>query len=416
MLISVILPVIRPEKAERCIEALHTLEKELPAGVRMEIFKGLDPGRIGCPRMVEHLVAWAVELGGDCFLFLGDDTIPQPGMIEAALKAMATLPDGWGLVGLNDGTGRQLPTHWLADRRVLGLTGGEFFHTGYQHCFCDNELWDICREAGRYVYAEDAKLVHDHPLLRGEELTDPDLKRVYAPEVYEADRALYYRRKRERAGFRLAIGFPLVDSTVPVPFFTSFACLQKPAEYVLLTPTFPHGPWAGSIADARNSLVEQAREMGCTHLLMCDTDQKYPPDTLTKLLEHEVDVCGVRVHRRWPPFDVILYKGEMGRYKHVRDETCFCGDLVEVDATGAGCLLFDMAVFDRLPAPWFKLGFHTDGKPYGEDIYFCNEARKAGVRIFVDTSIEVAHLTVHEVGRGTYELFKKCNGFQWAEA
>jgi len=416
MLISVILPVIRPEKAKRCVEALRGQTAEVLGyvdGVRGQLVSARDTKRIGCPRMVAKLVG---RSHGGLFLFLGDDTIPQPGMIEAALKVMATLPDGWGLVGLNDGLHEgRVATHWLADRRVLGLTGGEFFHTGYRHCFCDRELTDICQEAGRYAYAKDALLVHDHPVNTGE-APDADYARVYSPAVYEADRALYYRRKRERAGFRLAIGFPLVDPTVPAPFFTSFACLQKPAEYILLTPTFPHGPWAGSIADARNSLVEQARELGCTHLLMCDTDQKYPADTLTRLMEHEVDVCGVRVHRRWPPFDVILYKGQMGSYKHIRDEVCFCGDLVEVDATGAGCLLFDMAVFDRLPAPWFKLGVHTDGKPYGEDIYFCNEARKAGVRIFVDTSVEVAHLTVHEIGRGTYELFKKCNRFQWAKA
>lgn len=411
MLISVILPVIRPEKVKRCANGL--IEDSGIARYSYEIKGVEDTERIGCPHMVAKLVEQA---RGDLFLFLGDDTIPQPGMIEAALKAMVTLPDGWGLVGLNDGLhdGR-VATHWLADRRVLELTGGEFFHTGYKHCFCDRELTDICQEAGRYVYAPDARLVHDHPVNGGE--PDEDYKRVYAPEVYEADRALYYRRKRERAGFRLAIGFPLVDPTVPVPFFTSFACLQKPAEYILLTPKFPHGPWAGSISDARNSLVKQAREAGCTHLLMCDTDQVYPPDTLTKLLSHEVDVCGVRVHRRWPPFDVILYRGEMGTYKHVKDEVCFGGDLVEVDATGAGCLLFDMSVFDVLPFPWFQQGFQPDGKPYGEDIYFCSQARKAGRRIFVDTSIEVGHLTVHEIGRGTYELFKKCNrGFQWAEA
>lgn len=213
---------------------------------------------------------------------------------------------------------------------------------------------------------------------------------------------------------KLGIGFPLVDASVPVLFFTSFVCMDKGTEYSLFLPEFPHGPFTGDIAAARNSIVRQALLEGCTHLLMCDTDQVYPADTLSRLIAHDKDVVGVRVHRRWPPFDVILYRGEVGKYNHVPDEECFSGDLVEVDATGTGCLLFKMDVFDRIAEPWFKMEIRDDN-PVGEDIYFCDKARKAGVRIFVDTSIEVGHLTTHTVGRGNYELFKRANKFQWAE-
>lgn len=400
--VSIIIPVIRPEKAKRCIEEalFHT------AGMDAVVVSAEDTDRIGCPKMVDRLVS---EARGDLICFLGDDTIPQPGFLEAALAAMATLPDGWGLVALNDGIHNgELATHWLADRRMLDLIPGrQFFSTDYQHCFCDRELTDIAKDHGRYAYAADAVIIHDHPIRTGEE-PDDDLKRVYRAEVYEADQRTYWRRKRERNGFKLGIGFPLVDDKVPVQFFTSFTCMEKPAEYTMLLPQFPHGPFVGNIADARNSLVKQALDDGCTHLLMCDTDQIYPADTLTRLLAHDVDVCGVRVHRRWPPFDVILLRGDLGRYEHVPEAECFSGDLVDVDATGTGCLLFKMEVFDRVPAPWFKLHYHQ-GKPVGEDIYFCSQARKAGVRIAVDTGIEVGHFSTHVIGRGTYLLYKKLN-------
>jgi len=215
---------------------------------------------------------------------------------------------------------------------------------------------------------------------------------------------LYVKRKRERLG-KLAIGFPLVDSTVPVPFFASFVCMAKPSEYTFLMPKFQHGPWSESIANARNSLVEQAQIEGAKWLLMCDTDQVYPPDTLTKLLQHGKDVCGVRVHRRWPPFDPIFYRGSIGQYQNVPDEEAYSGRLIEVDATGTGCLLINMEVFDEMAFPWFAFGV-KNGKAVGEDITFCSKVRESGRQIFIDTSIEVGHLTVMEVGKTLHQICK----------
>jgi hypothetical protein len=405
--VSIIIPVVREDKAARCIEAIMQDPAYSPATV--EIVSDVDHERIGCPRMVERLTAHASH---DYVMFLGDDCIPQPGFIQAALNAMLVLPAGWGVVGLNTTPGNDR-AHWMAHKRMLEhIPGGAFFSTEYAHCYGDDELKDIAQDLGRWAFAKDAIIEHDHPINGAN--ADEHYVRVYADGVKAHDRATYFRRKRERYGFKVAIGFPLVDANIPVPFFTSFACMEKGSSYTLLVPQFPHGPWSGSIADARNSLVEQALQDGCSHLLMLDTDQTYPPNTLAKLLSHQVDVCGVRVHRRYPPFDVILYRGQVGRYKHVPDAECFSGDLVEVDATGTGCLLFDMRVFDRVAHPWFKLDIH-DGKPVGEDIYFCNKARQTGVRIFVDTSIEVGHLALHEVGRGTYEIYKATTNFKWAE-
>jgi len=45
------------------------------------------------------------------------------------------------------------------------------------------------------------------------------------------------------------------------------------------------------------------------------------------------------------------------------------------------------------------------GRQVGEDIGFCADAKAAGFKIFVDTSVEIAHLTQFQVTMGTYELF-----------
>jgi GT2 family glycosyltransferase len=143
--------------------------------------------------MVKRLVEKSKH---DLVCFLGDDTIPQHGFLREALKAMKTLPDGWGLVALNDKVHQgRLATHWLADKRLLPLIGGEFFHTGYSHCFCDSELTLRCHALGRYVFAEKAVIVHDHPVVRGEAL-DVSEYPGYESERFARDNLLFIRRRR----------------------------------------------------------------------------------------------------------------------------------------------------------------------------------------------------------------------------
>lgn len=199
---------------------------------------------------------------------------------------------------------------------------------------------------------------------------------------------------------KLGIGLPLTDVKVHTQFFTSFTCMEKP-NFSLYLPQFP-----GQIDQVRNGLVRQALAEDCTHLLMMDTDQIYPSNTLTKLLSHDVDACGVLVHRRYPPFAPICYRGEVGRYKYVDDEEMFSGDLIPVDATGCGCILYNTKVFRDIPSPWFEIQTKQDGTPVGEDIAFCQKMRDAGFGIHIDTSIAVGHLTTMEVNRSTYEIFK----------
>jgi hypothetical protein len=192
MMVSIVIPWIRQKKVQRCIEAART-----NAGIpedQYEIITEEDTERIGCPRMVGKLVG---RSRGQMVVFLGDDVIVQPGWLTEALKAMALLPDGWGLVGLNDQfNGPQLATHWMADKRLLPLVGGEFFHTGYRHCFSDNELVCRCIELGRYIWAREARIEHDHPMLRGEPLEGTDYEFPYCEKNFLHDQDLFFRRQR----------------------------------------------------------------------------------------------------------------------------------------------------------------------------------------------------------------------------
>ena len=111
-MVSIIIPIIRPDKAAKCIEAIKRNAGDVP----YEIVTEIDIDGIGCPRMVEKLTNLAKY---DLVMFLGDDTEPMEGFLQAALDAMATLPDGWGVVGLNtqhEKTKSNYQAHWLADK------------------------------------------------------------------------------------------------------------------------------------------------------------------------------------------------------------------------------------------------------------------------------------------------------------
>ena len=383
---------------KRCVAALKKWAPDV------EIVAEEDHDRIGVPLMIARLTAKTTR---PIVCFLADDTVPLEGFLVAGLKAMESLPDGWGVVGLNWRDDTDRAGHWLIHKNMLPLLDGEFHHTGYKHCYGSDELTDRAKEMGRYVKADDSRIIHDSPIDTGGSFEDDDvLQRAYGENgTRQQDFMLYASRKRKRLN-KLAIGFPLVDDSVPVQFFTSFACLEKPSEYTLLLPEFPHGPWGANIADARNSLMIQALESGASHLLMCDTDQVYPPDTLTKLLSHNVDVCGVRVHSRWPPYAPVFYRGRLGQYEFIPDEEMYSGDLVEVDATGTGCILINMDICDKVDPPWFKFSTVNE-RPVGEDIYFCSKVREAGLKIAVDTSIEVGHLSTIEINRFFHMAYKQ---------
>lgn len=403
-MITICIPTIRPQNISVLIDTIHANAGTL----NYEIDWTEDVDRIGCPRMLKELVN---RSSGDLVCFIGDDTLPEPDFLKHALDAMATLPNGWGVVGLNSQASRHAG-HFLADKRMLPFLGGEFFHTGYRHCWCDHELTDIANEMGRFVFADKSILAHNHPVY-GTADVDDDYIRVYSEEYRKFDMKLYIKRKRERKHFTLGIGFPVIDKKVDVDFMVSFLAMNKP-DYTLLVPKFTVGEFPKDIAAVRNNLVEQAQLDGCSHLLMLDTDQVYrDQNMIDKMLAHKSPVVGAPVHRRYPPFDAILLRGEIGKYKYISDTEVYSGDLIDIDATGTGCILFDMSLFDDLDEPYFEITMRN-GRVVGEDIGICHKLRSRGIPIRADTSIEIGHITQFEVNRKTYEMFKALKGFQKA--
>jgi len=186
-MISIVIPYITPELVENVIELAQANAGDIP----VEIVSGYDRERIGAGPMLNKLVASARH---NLVAFVADDTLPQPGYLKHALKAMATLPDGWGLVSFNDdvysGPGKTA-FHWLADKRLLPILGGVFMHEGYKHCRADVELTERCEAEGRHVYCPEARVVQN----RQDE--DENYKIFYSEEWVKHDQELFKQRKAE---------------------------------------------------------------------------------------------------------------------------------------------------------------------------------------------------------------------------
>lgn len=212
------------------------------------------------------------------------------------------------------------------------------------------------------------------------------------------------------SNFELGIGIPCSLKDVPRGFFYSFVHMDRPSF------TFIHAD-NGPVDTLRNDIVEKALAMGVTNLIMMDVDMIYHKDTITRLLSHNLPIVGALCFRRYPPFDSIMLRINGAGYQSVDEWED--GELVEVDATGAGCLMFDMEIFRKMPYPWFRFQKNPEnGLTIGEDIGFCQDLKAAGYRIFVDTSVPAGHLTEIIVNRELNRLYRameKAKGDKAAE-
>lgn len=208
---------------------------------------------------------------------------------------------------------------------------------------------------------------------------------------------------------KLGIALPATGDTFPSRFVDSFFCLNRRVRHVYIRPQS-----SGPIDGVRENLVEQAKALGCTHLWMTDTDQVYPQNTLDALLAHNLPAVAAKVHRRYQPYDPILYRGDTSsveRYLEtfhvVPDAEWSKGGLVEVDATGFGSVLLDMAVFDAIEPPYFHFDRFTYNVPVGEDVGFWLKLRQAGIRVFVDCDIKVGHIAQLVIVEESYWAYKQ---------
>lgn len=151
---------------------------------------------------------------------------------------------------------------------------------------------------------------------------------------------------------------------------------------------------------ARNFCVKEFLKTDFTHLFFIDSDVVPPYNALRQLLSHEKQAItglypSVRNDRRQQK-EMKIYNV----FRHEIDEES--GELVfrnvygvgveDIESCGGGCLLIRRDVLEKMDGNWFRFQYWPDGLvKYGEDIDFCNNLQKLGVKLYADFDVICVH-------------------------
>lgn len=156
------------------------------------------------------------------------------------------------------------------------------------------------------------------------------------------------------------------------------------------------------ISNQRESLLKDAIANGSTHVLWLDSDMMFPPDTLQRLLTHDLPVVAGNYVTRQAPHKTVAYtdvENWSSYLVHEDDQP----DLIEVQAVGLGCMLLDLQVAREIPRPLFQIRWQKSSGDYlGEDFVFCEILRTHGHKIMIDTALskQLIHLGTKAFGHG----------------
>lgn len=143
----------------------------------------------------------------------------------------------------------------------------------------------------------------------------------------------------------------------------------------------PRGAEGCYVETNRNRLVQAALEFSqpIDGIFWNDTDMRYPPDALLRLMNRTKGICGANYRMREPPYDYL------GNFLDGGDKHCFEGGLHRMDCLPAGLMLVKMDVYRKMPYPWYRAP--VEPADLRDDYYFCHKARDAGFDVWCDMDV-----------------------------
>lgn len=218
----------------------------------------------------------------------------------------------------------------------------------------------------------------------------------------------YYFEIPELNGFSdLIIGIPCFTRDVNIPWVNALRALEIPKE-----TTFQYASVQGNnktldftgdynfIGPARDAIVRKAQTVKSKYLFFIDDDVEIPPyafNLLYRALKQypQAKVCaGIYRQKNNPPIPVVWdLDGDDIEDWEPRNS------IFECSAIGAGCMLIDTSVFQKLPSPWF----YPTPQGLNDDKLFCNKIRKLGYKVLAHGGV----LCTHWAGLKPYKMFER---------
>ena len=181
---------------------------------------------------------------------------------------------------------------------------------------------------------------------------------------------------------------------VPVLFFKSFVALlnREPRNFDINICINSMSP----LDNSRNTLVERALDQNPDYILFLDTDNILAANTIMGLVdsmeENNADIMSALYFEKSKPYFPVLR--ELRNDIFWRVDNVELNKVMRVDIVGMGCCIIKPSVFKKLKWPWFKYNYEKQGyktTQIGEDIFFCRNVIKAGMKIFCNTGLVVGH-------------------------
>lgn len=174
----------------------------------------------------------------------------------------------------------------------------------------------------------------------------------------------------------------------------AMACANLVAHGIKINCAFNIG---SVITIARRNLVDIFLKTEFTHVWWVDSDMKFPIDAPLRLLARDKDIVGCNYRRRrFPNPNFTGMKGSAGNFQefHTTDSS---PSMEEIDVLPHGLVMVKRHVYEKTPQPHYLQEYITElNLEIGEDIFFCNQVKKAGFEVWCDQDLskEVAHIGI----------------------
>lgn len=156
------------------------------------------------------------------------------------------------------------------------------------------------------------------------------------------------------------------------------------------------------IYDLREKMVESFLNSKCDAILFIDSDMTFEPEYIDKLASYDLPFVTAMAFKRTPPFQPCFYTKLTYENKEPLLEVPidYSEGILEIEGAGMACVLIKREVFKQVKKPYF---FPKPG--LGEDLTFCLKLKKAGVKMYCDTTTGFGHLSNFEVTEKSFKEY-----------